>query len=379
MDRWKRHVSLLLVFILLFSLAGCSSGTEETDATPEGPRMEPGTYTASAYGFMGIEPLTVSVTVDETSILDIEIDRGRESVPMINAIEKLMVPRILEHQSVAVDAITGATVSSMAVKQALTEALTEALVAGGSDPADITAFQKPEPKVTASEEIEVDVLVIGMGGSGCAAAMSAAEHMYAIDPDNVSVLAIDKAGKFGGTSAFCGEPMAVNAPRFKEEFNNGEDYMDGNALYRAWLEYTEGDCKEEILRLFLENSGDTIDWLYYEHGFEFNEPLTGFGPEDVYRCKYQYANIQNAEEGRVYRVDVNRSMNEMVDQYFHNLIADYEELGGKYMLETEAYELLYDEANNKVVGAKARGQDGTEYTIHAKAVILATGGFAGNG
>ncbi|MGB4070171.1 MAG: hypothetical protein WBK68_00370, partial [bacterium] len=62
MDRWKRHVSLLLVFILLFSLAGCSSGTEETDATPEGPRMEPGTYTASAYGFMGIEPLTVSVT-----------------------------------------------------------------------------------------------------------------------------------------------------------------------------------------------------------------------------------------------------------------------------------------------------------------------------
>ena len=89
MDRWKRHVSLLLVFILLFSLAGCSSGTEETDATPEGPRMEPGTYTASAYGFMGIEPLTVSVTVDGP-VSDIEID-GAGKVPD-QCHEKLMYP-----------------------------------------------------------------------------------------------------------------------------------------------------------------------------------------------------------------------------------------------------------------------------------------------
>ena len=49
------------------------------------------------------------------------------------------------------------------------------------------------------------------------------------------------------------------------------------------------------------------------------------------------------------------------------------------MLETEAYELLYDVDNNRIIGAKARNRDGTEYTIHAKAVILATGGFAGNG
>ena len=260
----------------------------------------------------------------------------------------------------------------------MSDALTEALQAGGSDASALSAFQTMETKVSASETIDVDVLVVGMGGSGSAAAMSAAEHMYAADPANVSVLAIDKAGKFGGTSAFCGEPMAVNAPKYKAEFNNGDDYMDGDALYSAWMEYTEGDAKAEIVKHFLDNSGDTIDWLYYDHGFLFNNPLTGFGADDVYRCKYQYVNIANVEEGRDYGRDTNRSMNEMVDEYFHGLIEDYAELGGKYMLETEAKTLLYDSASNTIAGVKATGHDGTEYTIHAKSVILATGGFGGN-
>lgn len=286
--------------------------------TPE-VKMAPGEYTAEAYGFMAIAPLSVTLTVDETSIQDIEVDYNLESLAMSRAVEERMLPEMLEYQSVAVDSV-----------------------------------------------------------SGCAAAMSTAEAMYENDPSSVNVLAIDKAGRFGGTSAFCGEPMAVNAPRFKEEFNNGEDYMDYDALVAAWDEYTEGDAKMDIVEYYLSNSGETIDWLYYEHGFEFNNPLTGFTAEDVYRCKYQYANIQNMEEGREYRVDVAHSMNDMVDSYFHNLIEDYEELGGEYMLEVEATEILYDEASNTVTGVLAQGADGTQYTIHANAVILASGGFAGN-
>ncbi len=266
--------------------------------TPE-VKMAPGEYTAEAYGFMAIAPLSVTLTVDETSIQDIEVDYNLESLAMSRAVEERMLPEMLEYQSVAVDSV-----------------------------------------------------------SGCAAAMSTAEAMYENDPSSVNVLAIDKAGRFGGTSAFCGEPMAVNAPRFKEEFNNGEDYMDYDALVAAWDEYTEGDAKMDIVEYYLSNSGETIDWLYYEHGFEFNNPLTGFTAEDVYRCKYQYANIQNMEEGREYRVDVAHSMNDMVDSYFHNLIEDYEELGGEYMLEVEATEILYDEASNTVTGVLAQGSQG---------------------
>ena len=345
--------------------------------TPE-VKMAPGEYTAEAYGFMAIAPLSVTLTVDETSIQDIEVDYNLESLAMSRAVEERMLPEMLEYQSVAVDSVSGCTLTSNAVKSAASDALVQALEAGGSDAAALSAFQTREEKTDAQETIDVDVLVVGMGGSGCAAAMSTAEAMYENDPSSVNVLAIDKAGRFGGTSAFCGEPMAVNAPRFKEEFNNDEDYMDYDALVAAWDEYTEGDAKMDIVEYYLSNSGETIDWLYYEHGFEFNNPLTGFTAEDVYRCKYQYANIQNMEEGREYRVDVAHSMNDMVDSYFHNLIEDYEELGGEYMLEVEATEILYDEASNTVTGVLAQGADGTQYTIHANAVILASGGFAGN-
>ncbi len=342
-------------------------------------KMAPGTYTASAYGFIQIEPLSVSVTVDEHKILDIEVDGNRDSVAMVRSVKTYMIPRMLELQSIAVDSISGATATSSAVKLAAEDALAQALEAGGSGKSAISAFQTLETKEAKKEEIDVEVLVVGLGGAGCTAAMSAAEAQAAKDPSAVSVLAIDKAGRFGGTSAFCGEPMAVNAPRYKEEFNNGEDYMDGDALLAAWTEYTEGDAKTDIIKKFLDNSGDTIDWLYYDHGFLFNNPLTGFGPEDVYRCKYQYVSKFNVEEGRDYGEEIDGGQNTQTDKYFSRLMEDYTELGGKYMLETEATELLYDKEANKVTGVKAVGHDGTEYTIHAGAVIMATGGFAGNG
>ena len=356
------------------SVALAQAMGQETSAV----HMAPGTYTATAYGFIQIEPLSVSVTVDENSILDIAVDGRRDSVAMVRSVNTYMVPRMLEYQSVAVDSISGATMTSAAVKTAAADALTQALLAGGSDASALSAFQSPEPKTEGTQTIDVDVLVVGMGGSGCAAAMSAVEAQAAVDPSNISVLAIDKAGRYGGTSAFCGEPMAVNAPKYKEEFNNGEDYMDGDALLAAWNEYTEGDAKMNIVKKFLDNSGDTIDWLFYDHGFLFNNPLTGFGPQDIYRCKYQYVSIFNVEEGRDYGVEIDGGQNTMADKYFANLMEDYTEMGGKYMLETEATELLYDAASNTIEGVKAVGHDGTEYTINAKSVILASGGFGGS-
>lgn len=340
-------------------------------------RMAPGEYAVETYGFMAIEPFTVKVTVDETSILDVALEGGIESVAMVRSIDTYLIPRILENQSVAVDAVCGATVTSNAVLSAAAQALEQALIAGGSDVRALSAFKTPEPRVEDSLELEVGVLVIGMGGSGCAAAMSAVETQTQ-EGMPVSVLAIDKAGRYGGTSAFCGEPMAVNAPRYKAEFNAGEDYMDGEALKAAWNEYTEGDAKMNIVSKFLDNSGETIDWLFYDHGFLFNNPLTGFGPDDVYRCKYQYVSIATKEEGRDYGENVDFSQNTMADKYFARMMEDYEELGGEYMLETEAYALIYDETTGRVAGAKARRHDGTELTIKAGAVVLATGGFAGS-
>ena len=339
-------------------------------------KMAPGTYTAQAYGFQQISPITVNVTVDETSIKKVEFDGNLDSVAMIRAVKTYLLPRIVENQSVGVDAITGATATSNAVLSAAKECIAQALAAGGSNPAAISAYMKPEVKIEAQETIDVEVLVVGMGAAGISAATSAAEAQKAAGLP-VSVLAIEKSGRYGGTGAFTGEPMSVNPPRYKAQYNNGEDYMDRDALLAAWTEYVEGDAKMEIVEKFLDASGETADWLYYDHGFLINNPTAGFGA-NTYRCKQQYVSIATAEPGRDYGMDVTDGQNTMVDKYYQRFVSDFVKLGGQYMLETEGYALIYDEASNRVTGVKAKGQDGTEYTINANSVILCTGGFAGS-
>ncbi|MDD3409745.1 MAG: FAD-binding protein [Eubacteriales bacterium] len=343
-------------------------------------KMAPGTYTATEYGFQQIAPITVTLTVDEKNILDIQIDGNKDSVAMVRSVNTYLLPRILEYQSYEVDAITGATATSNAVLSGTRAALLEALAAGGADASAIAAFETTETRVAAQETIETDVLVVGLGAAGTAAALAAAESQTEAGMP-VSVLGIDKAGRWGGTGAFTGSIMAVNAKGIKDTYHNGEDYMDGEDLYQTWLEYTEGDAKEEIVRTFLDNSGDTIDWLYFKHGMQLNEPIAYFGSK--WACVYDYVSRNTFKADHEYLNDYSGTeavdgQNTMVDKYYARLYQDFEAIGGKVMLETNAYSLLYDEASNNVTGVLATGHDGTEYTINAKKVILATGGYGGS-
>ena len=188
--------------------ANCIAQAKGEDSTADvTAKMAPGTYVGQGTGFRVSEPITVSVTVSEDKIEDIQVDQVNtsEKPAILQSVVDLMLPRMLEYQSVAVDAITGATASSNGVKQAVTDALTQALEAGGSDASAISAFQTVPPKSDETVTLDTDVLVVGMGGSGVAAALSAAEN-------GASVLAIDKAGKYGGTSALTSGPMAINVP-----------------------------------------------------------------------------------------------------------------------------------------------------------------------
>ncbi len=339
--------------------AALSQATGSTAAAEV--KMAPGKYTAYAESYRARDGLNVTVEVSEDKILSITVDKENTSdTPTIlqAAIDKL-IPRMIEHQSVSVDAITGATASSNAIKMATATALAQALKAGGSEESAIRSFQVVPEKKGGQETIDTEVLVIGMGGSGTTAAMSAVES-------GLKVLAIDKAGKYGGTSSITSEGLFVNPPKFQAEHNNGKDYTDADVMYKAWVEYDEGDGKEEVIHRMIYESGQVLDWLVYEHGFQFSTPLRGFTPSDVYDTKYQWL-----PNDIMYNKD-------SIGKYFDSIYSHYTEKGGKYMLETEGYELLTD-AKGNVTGAKARNLvDGTEYTINAKAVVIACGGYAGN-
>ena len=336
--------------------------------------MAPGTYTGQGTGFRVSEPVTVEVTVSETAIESIVVDQVNtsEKPAILQTVVDLMIPRMLENQSISVDSITGATASSNAVKQAVEQALTEALEAGGSDAAAIKAFQVVPEKSNETVTLTTEVLVVGMGGSGTAAALSAAEN-------GASVLAIDKAGKWGGTSVLTSGPMAINVPsQVEAEIENwtdpatgetgtkaaGEDLVDAEAFYEEWLNYTTIDgvqtAKPEMIRIMIDESGYTDDWLG-NYGFSFDS-AQGF-------------------VGNIWAVYTPHSGAKALTEGFYATAYEMftEDMGGTIMLETEAYDLIYDEAEGRVTGVLARSTaDGTEYVIEAEAVILATGGFAGN-
>ena len=329
--------------------------------------MAPGTYTAQATGYGLAEPLNVTVTVSESAITDISVDADNaETEPVFNA-ALAIIPRIIENQSLAVDTIAGASLSSGAIRTAATDAVKQALVAGGSDESAISQFlTAPEKNESEPIRIEKDVVVVGMGASGLSAMTRAAET-FAANGQKASVLAIEKDGYYGGCSLMASDLFAVNPKRHQDKYNNGEDFMDAEVMRRIWFDYTEGDGKQELIDLMVDHSGDALDWLEFDHGYQFVEKaIQGFTGDDTFAGKIQFLPNDNGATNKV-----------AMYQYFTNMCDSFTENGGEYMLETEGYGLIYDEATNTVQGVKARSMvDGTEYEIYAKAVILASGGFA---
>ena len=326
--------------------------------------MTPGTYHGEAQGFRAAWNIGVDVTVDENSILEVKIDEdSADTVGIFDSVVELLPSRIVEQQSVSVDAICGATVTSNAVKSAVRNALLEAL----EDDSAISAFEKQSVKSNEVVTIDTGVLVVGTGAAGITASLKAAETMYAADPDSVSVLAIDKAGRYGGASSLCAGVFALNPENIQERDNEGNNYADRDALLADWVDYTLGDAKQEMIELLLDNSGDTLDWLVDSYGLELEKASTGLTSADSNVVLFSYA---PAAKG----MTVRREHNIM---FYDRCMEAFTKMGGKYQLETEAYELIVNDG--KVCGVKARSTvDGTEYIINADEVILCTGGFLAN-
>lgn len=376
MKKWTRVLCVVLAMIMV--LAACGTPAETTteapvETTTQAPETTPaptepavvakdGTYTAEVTGFNLMGKVPVTVEIKDGKMVSISIGENGETNGMPQMVEKYMIPRMLENQTVSVDVITGATSTSAAVRMGVMLCLEQA-------GADMAQFNADLPKSEAVEEYTVDVVVVGMGGSGTAAALSAAEA-------GATVLALDKAGKWAGTSAVTSGPMAVNTPsQVAAEYAEwadpitgqkrvkaaGENLVDAEALYQDWINYTTVDgvqhAKIDVIRAVIDGSGEALDWLI-SYGFQF-DPAKGF-------------------VGGKWGIFTSYSGNKkLTEDFFANAYAKYEsDLGGKYLLETEATELIVKDG--KVAGVKAVKWDGTQVIVNAKNVILATGGFAGS-
>lgn len=168
----------------------------------------PGTYTAEAEGYHGL--IKLDVTFDENRISSINIMEDHETEGIGHEALPLMSERIIQAQGTGVDAVTGATVSSAAMKQAVNKAAMEAQVSS------LAAFKHKNGQKLHEGEITEDtwdIVVIGGGGAGLFAAAQAAQ-------DGNTVLVLEKAANLGGNTVVSGGAFQSVIPYLVWEENN---------------------------------------------------------------------------------------------------------------------------------------------------------------
>lgn len=356
-------VTTAAVKTALGSVLAQAAGIEATSVLADG------TYTQSAWGFSLDTQLSVEVEIKDNKLCAIvpDLAGSGETTHLAQTAVDRMIPRILEEQSLAVDAVAGATSSSNAIKSAVADAIREAMKAGGMEESAIEAamsgwYKTPsyDKSGAAAVDVQTQVLVVGGGGTGCLAALQA-------QATGADTLVIETSGKYGGTGALTCGPMTVNSPQQVSDFGNRE-LVDGNALYTQWLSdigASEGSKAATVIDEFMAMSGYDIDWMN-TMGFQKFIMSTPFKfPAYQIWCTYDGWNA-----GKVHG-DGN------THDYFSDMMDTYAEMGGETMFETTGTAFLLDEKGN-VTGVEAVGYDGQVYHIYADAVVLATGGYAGS-
>lgn len=369
----KKKLMFILLALAVFFTA-CQGNNNEKDGA-----YKSGTYSVKANGYGGA--FTLDVTFDNTKIVDIKVKDSKETQGIGGKAFETLIKNVLESQSLGVDGITGATRTSEGFFNAMKQAVKEA----GGDAAKLTSKQATNKE---AQSFETDILVVGGGGAGLSAAVSAAQ-------EGAKVILIEKTGALGGNTVRAGGPynavdpkrqskvsaadrasmekiaklisVPAKNPRHKQlqaELKKDLDayhsdkrayLFDSKALHKLQT-YDGGDYKGklEFIEKLVDESLETSEWMA-SNGVNWKDTIT-----TVPGGLWPRAHLPQGSAG---------------GDYIKASEAKANELGVKILLNAPANELLIE--NDKVVGIKGM-IDGVPLTIKAKAVIFATGGFSAN-
>ena len=303
--------------------------------------MKPGTYTAKVNGHNA--PLTVEVTVDANKILSIKTPDDQESLGVGKVGLKKTADNILRYQSIGVDAVTGATFSSNALKEGVEKCLKQA----GADMKQFT--RKAEKHPIHNRTYQADVVVIGGGGAGLASAISS------MQAGAKKVIVLEKLGYVGGsTNVSEGALNAVDDQRQKAQ-GIKDSY---ETFYETTMHGGHDKGDPTLVRFLTSHSMDAVNWLE-SLGVKFNDHIGAATGSLGQRSHYPATPYGNT-----------------YIRTFEKVIADS---NGKIqvLLDTPAVKLIQNKSG-RVVGVVGNNF-GSKVTVMAKdGVIIATGGFGAN-
>lgn len=340
----KRTLSLLLAFVMVLGLAACGGNTAQettaaaTAASEEAGIYTPGTYTGTAAGKNG--DVKVEVTFSANAIDSVKVVEHSETAGISDGAIENIPTAIVENQSLAVDTVSGATITSDAILNAVADAVAQA----GGDVEALKNVAAPAGEKEA-KELSADVIVVGGGGAGMAAATRLAQL-------GKSVILVEKSGFLGGAISVSGGNQVVMGSQLQIDNGVADDSVE--SMVADFEANGANKNNKEILTLFAENVGATTDWLVANCGITFEEGLHQLGEYSHNReLAYTGGGAGFAE-----------AMRKAV-----------EEAGVQVLLNTKAESLIAD--NGTVTGVKAASSD-ADYTLTAGDVVLATGGYGAN-
>ncbi len=308
----------LLMFTLLF-----------TGASAE-------TYEGTGLGY-DKDGIVLDVEITNNKIVDVKVKRAKESEFATSAIQKI-AKKVIATQSLDVDGVSGASLTSEGTKEAIEEAVKKSGIT-------LTTVTVQNTKAVELSK-EADVVVIGAGGAGLTSSIAAHEK-------GAKVILIEKTELLGGNTNYATAGLNAAGTKIQEKLGIKDS---PELFYEDTMKGGKNKNNKELVRVLVNNSSAIVDWLT-ERGADLSE-LTSTGGQSVKRTHRPTGG--SAVGPNIVAALSKTAENEKID----------------IRKGTKAIALV--KAKNRIVGVKVREVDGKEYTIKAKAVIVATGGFGAN-
>ena len=383
MKKSKILISLVLACMMLLSACGGSAPA----ATTEAAAPAAASYTGTAKGMGG--EVSVTLTIENGVITDCVATGDKETDGIGSVVIAQFPAQVVEGNTINLDAVSGATITS----NAFIEAAKAALTAAGLNPDDY--MTKVAAAAAGDVTKEADVVIVGAGGAGMTAAMTASDA-------GKSVIILESQAMVGGNSVRStgGMNAAKTVYQDENEFGEGagvekmlksaaDNYADNEfitslaaTVAQQWADYQanpvgyfdsvelmeldtmvggKGINNPELVKTLVDGTAPAIDWLD-ENGMSLHN-VAAFGGASVKRI-HRPVN----EEGKV--VSVGAYLVPLMEKACQTR-------GVEFILNTTADTILTD-ANGQAVGVSGTDKDGNTVTVNAKAVVLATGGFGAN-
>jgi fumarate reductase flavoprotein subunit len=333
MKKFKKSLAIVLFLAIVLSLGACQ--TTKADNSREEKELVTGIFVEESKGKGGL--LKLEVAFENSEIKDIKVLEHNESEYTKPVIEDL-TKKIINTNSIDVDIVSGATLTSHAIINAVRDVIKKA---------EVTLIAKEVAQETEKPaDVSTDIVIIGAGGAGLTAAI---EATY----EGAEVIVVEKNAFMGGNTNYATGGMNAAGTKYQK----AKGIEDSPELhFKDTMKGGHDKNDPALLKVFTEKAAETLYWLE-ELGAQLSE-IGRSGGQSVDR-------IHKGPDGMP------------IGPHLMDVFAkQVEKLNIDVRLNTKAIEILSE--NNKVLGIKVENLDGHTYNINAKAVIIASGGFGAN-